>query len=133
MASLYSRTAAQANNYVTTQQGIVPQQENSHGEELQNSYQRRLSSRHSWFTYLSLIMSQDLLGVANSQERPNLQAGELNRLEKQWANRQTALEEAGYMLRQRYRPGWQPTWIGTGKFCMDVEDGQAQGVSVDVL
>ena len=78
-------------------------------------------------------MSRDLLGVGISQDRPNLQAGELNRLEKQWANRQTTLEEAGYMLRQRYRPGWQPTWIGTSKFCMDVEDGQAQGVSVDAL
>ena len=78
-------------------------------------------------------MSQDLLGAGISQARPNLQAGELNRLEKQWANRQATLEAAGYMLRQRYRPGWQPSWIATGKFFMDVEDGQAQVVSVDVL
>src|SRR5437588_12960970 len=110
MASLYPRTAAQANNYVTT---FSTRKFSRRGTP--TSYQRRLSSHHSWFTYLSLIMSQGLLGVGNSQERPNLQAGELNRLEKQWANRQTILEEAGYMLRQRYRPGWQPTWIGTRK------------------
>jgi len=78
-------------------------------------------------------MSQDLLDLETSQPRPDLQAGELNWLEKEWANRQTTLEKAGYMLRKRYRPGWQPSWIGTSKFFMDVEDGQAQGVSVDVL
>ena len=33
------------------------------------------------------------------------------------------------MLRERYRPGWQPSWIGTSTFSMDVEDGQAQAVS----
>ena len=78
-------------------------------------------------------MSQELSDVDTSQARPNLQAGELNWLEKEWANRQTTLEKAGYMLRQRYRPGWQPSWIGTSKFFMDVEDGQAQAVSVGVL
>jgi len=78
-------------------------------------------------------MSQDLLDAETSREHPNLQAGELTRLEKQWANRQTTLEKAGYMLRQRYRPRWQPSWIATSKFFMDVEDGQAQAVSVDVL
>ena len=78
-------------------------------------------------------MSQGSLEVEASQARPNLQAGELNRLEKQWVNRQTTLEKAGYMLRQRYRPGWQPSWIGTNKFFMDVEDGQAQVVSMDIL
>ena len=77
-------------------------------------------------------MSQDLLRAEASWRRPDLQAGELTRLERQWANRQASLESAGYMLRQRYRPGWQPSWIGTSKSFMDVEDGQAQAVSADV-
>lgn len=75
-------------------------------------------------------MSQELLDVGTSLERPEMQAGELNRLEKQWANRQTALEEAGYMLRPRYRPGWQPSWIGTNRFFLNLEDGKAQAVSM---
>jgi len=77
-------------------------------------------------------MSQDLLNVEAPRRRPDLQAGELTRLEEQWANRQATLEKAGYMLRQRYRPGWKPSWIGTSKFFMDVEDGQAQPVPVSV-
>lgn len=78
-------------------------------------------------------MSQELLDVGTSLERPEMQAGELNRLEKQWANRQTALEEAGYMLRPRYRPGWQPSWIGTSSFFIHFEDGRAQAVSMKAL
>ena len=77
-------------------------------------------------------MTQDLLRVETLWRPPDLQAGELTRLEKQWANRQTTLEKAGYMLRQRYRPEWQPSWIGTSKSFMDVEDGQAHTVSTDV-
>ena len=77
-------------------------------------------------------MSQELPDAGISLERPEMQAGELNRLEKQWVNRQIALEKAGYMLRQRYRPGWQPSWTGTSEFFMNLEDGQAQAVSVKI-
>lgn len=75
-------------------------------------------------------MSQELLDIGISLERPEMRAGGLSNLEKQWANRQTALEEAGYMLRPRYRPGWQPSWIGTSRFFVNLEDGQASAVSM---
>jgi hypothetical protein len=39
------------------------------------------------------------------------------------------LERVGYMLRRRYRPGWKPSWVGTKKIFIEVEDGQAQLVS----
>jgi hypothetical protein len=58
------------------------------------------------------------------------QRGQLNELEKWWAERQKALEDAGYMLRPRYRPGWKPSWIGTKKYFMKCEDRQPQRVRV---
>ena len=73
-------------------------------------------------------MSQEL-EARTSLESLGIQAGGLSRIEKQWTNRQKALEEAGYMLRPRYHPEWQPSWINTDKFFLDVEDGQGQAVS----
>ena len=64
---------------------------------------------------------------------PGRQPGGLGGNEKRWAERQEALERAGYMLRPRFRPGWQPSWTGTGKVFYDVEDGQSTRVSVDTL
>ncbi|KAH9057291.1 kinase-like domain-containing protein [Lactarius vividus] len=54
---------------------------------------------------------------------PGRQPGDLNELEIWWADHQEALEAAGYMLRPRYRPGWTPSWRGTNKFYLYVEDG----------
>jgi hypothetical protein len=48
-------------------------------------------------------------------EQPGRQPGDLGRGEDWWAERQEALEAAGYMLRARYRPGWIPSWRGTNK------------------
>jgi hypothetical protein len=56
---------------------------------------------------------------------PGRQPGDLDERETWWAERQEALEAAGYMLRPRYRPGWIPSWRGTNKFYLDVEDGQS--------
>jgi hypothetical protein len=56
--------------------------------------------------------------------------GELGDMEKWWVERQKALELAGYMLRPRYHPDWQPSWTGTKKYFLDCEDGQHQKVSV---
>jgi hypothetical protein len=61
---------------------------------------------------------------------PGKQPGDLGEHEEWWAERQQALEKAGYMLRPRYRQGWRPSWTGTSKFYLDFEDGQAQIVSV---
>jgi len=77
-------------------------------------------------------MSQEL-GVRASSESLGMEAGGLNRIEKRWTNRQKALEEAGYMLRPRYHPEWQPSWSNTDEFFLNAEDGQAQAVSIKLL
>ena len=75
-------------------------------------------------------MSQEVLDVETSLNRPELRAGELNAIEKQWAERQVALEKIGYMLRSRYHLGWRPSWINTNKLFWNLEDGQAQAVII---
>ena len=57
------------------------------------------------------------------------QPGDIHDLERWWVDRQVALEQAGYMLRSRYRPGWRPSWTGTKKFYLNCEDGRGIGVS----
>jgi hypothetical protein len=64
-------------------------------------------------------------------DRPRRKPGEITTTEAWWVERQEALEQAGYMLRPRYRPGWTPSWAGTSKFYQDFEDGQSLLVSVD--
>jgi hypothetical protein len=64
---------------------------------------------------------------------PGRQPGGIGEIEKWWVERQEALERAGYMLRPRYRPGWQPSWTGTGRFYLDFEDGQGIAVSPHTL
>ncbi|KAI9455513.1 kinase-like domain-containing protein [Russula earlei] len=49
--------------------------------------------------------------------------GSIDEVEKWWIERQEALERAGYMLRPRFRPGWEPSWSGTKKFHLNFEDG----------
>ena len=55
--------------------------------------------------------------------------GQLGELETWWAERQKALEDAGYMLRPRYHKDWKPSWIGTKKYYLNCEDGQPRRVS----
>ncbi|KAI0039017.1 hypothetical protein FA95DRAFT_1658502 [Auriscalpium vulgare] len=43
--------------------------------------------------------------------------------EIRWRDRAYFLEGRGYLLRPRLRPGWQPSWVGTKKLWVDVEDG----------
>jgi hypothetical protein len=64
---------------------------------------------------------------------PGSRPGDIHELERWWVDRQVALEQAGYMLRSRYRPGWKPSWAGTKKFYFYCEDGQSVGVSVTIL
>lgn len=59
---------------------------------------------------------------------PNGFLGEISPPETWWVERQQALERAGYMLRPRYRPGWKPSWVTTGKYYASVEDGQTLSV-----
>jgi hypothetical protein len=60
---------------------------------------------------------------------PGWQPGGIGESEEWWVERQEALERAGYMLRSRYRPGWQPSWTSTGRPFHYFEDGQMVIVS----
>ncbi len=75
-------------------------------------------------------MSQPFLDILNNRRGWN---GGIIGPETWWAERQEALEHAGYMLRSRYRPGWKPSWVGTNKDYFRTEDGQIQPVSVDAF
>ncbi len=59
--------------------------------------------------------------------------GEIGGPETWWVAHQTALEHAGYMLRSRYRPGWRPSWVTTGKHYFNSEDGQIQSVGIEAF
>jgi hypothetical protein len=74
-------------------------------------------------------MSQRVFIDFLDNETPGSQPGDIDELERWWVDRQVALEQAGYMLRSRYRPGWKPSWVGTKKYYLDFEDGQGVGVS----
>jgi hypothetical protein len=63
--------------------------------------------------------------------RPGRRPGDLGEHEEWWVERQQALEQAGYMLRPRYRQGWKPSWVGTNKSYLDFEDGQPLIVSMN--
>lgn len=64
---------------------------------------------------------------------PRQRLGGIGGPEIWWAERQQILENAGYMLRPRYRPGWSPSWITTGKHYFNSEDGQIQSVSFEAF
>ena len=68
-----------------------------------------------------------------SNPLPGKKPEELAPLETWWAERQKALEHAGYLLRPRYLPDWKPSWTGTNKFHLRCEDGQPQTVAVYIL
>jgi len=46
----------------------------------------------------------------------------LSIIEEEWRDRQVFLESKGYLLRPRLRPGWIPSWTGTGRTPQDFED-----------
>ena len=64
---------------------------------------------------------------------PGWHPGDIVETEKWWVERQEALERAGYLLRSRYRPGWQPSWTGTDRPFHFCEDGQVMIVSINAL
>ncbi|KAI0744029.1 hypothetical protein C8Q80DRAFT_1107223 [Daedaleopsis nitida] len=45
-----------------------------------------------------------------------------------WRDRYDWLEQRGYTLRVRYKPDWVPSWKGTKKMNLEVEDGLGQMV-----
>ncbi|VDB85832.1 unnamed protein product [Peniophora sp. CBMAI 1063] len=48
---------------------------------------------------------------------------QLERDEIWWRDRQQFLQSKGYMLRPRFRPGWVPSWLTSGKHPYKSEDG----------
>jgi hypothetical protein len=66
-------------------------------------------------------------------DKPSEWRGEIAGPEIWWVEKQQALEQAGYMLRPRYRTGWKPSWLTTGKDFLNVEDGQTRSVSTGTL
>ncbi|TRM61100.1 kinase-like domain-containing protein [Schizophyllum amplum] len=48
--------------------------------------------------------------------------GQLTEDEEWWAAHQPWLESCGYILRQRYRPGWEASWHESRKELLDCED-----------
>ncbi|KAJ7782476.1 kinase-like domain-containing protein [Mycena maculata] len=61
-----------------------------------------------------------LLGINSNQDRD---FGGLSESETFWRDHQPWLEECGYMLRPRYRPGWVRSWEGTNKDPWHCTDG----------
>lgn len=48
----------------------------------------------------------------------------LSNTERKWKNRAEMLEQEGYTLRPRLRPGWTPSWLESGQHPMGCEDGE---------
>jgi len=72
--------------------------------------------------YISIL--DGLYDLSDYQLDDSLVPGDIGGGEEWWVERQEALEVVGYMLRPRYRPGWEPSWLATNKEFWDVEDGQ---------
>ena len=78
-------------------------------------------------------MSHWSLGLSRAELERDQQAREDHRgllsHEMFWRDHQVWLAEQGYMLRPRYRPGWQPSWEeGNSNAWMRHEDGPAAPV-----
>ncbi len=48
---------------------------------------------------------------------------ELSTTERFWRDQEPWLDQCGYVLRPRYRPGWSPSWVGTKREWYQSEDG----------
>ncbi|KAL5513763.1 hypothetical protein ACEPAH_4164 [Sanghuangporus vaninii] len=58
--------------------------------------------------------------MVSSSERED--ASPLLKREIMWRDRYTMLESHGYRLRQRYKPDWKPSWLGTKRLAFLHED-----------
>ncbi len=52
-----------------------------------------------------------------------LRQGLLSKREIFWRDRYDWLQQSGYSLRPRYAPDWVPSWKGTNKSLLLIEDG----------
>ena len=77
----------------------------------------------------SALLPWDNLEEADGYVRPDYEGGALDEKEIFWRDHQKWLQERGYMLRPRYRPGWVPSWKGKPDlFWLSCEDGQLRTV-----
>lgn len=77
---------------------------------------RRLHTRYLMLSHRIAHMNRHCFSRSTSM--PGLQA-----TERFWRDHQGWLQTCGYMLRSRYMPDWQPSWVGTTKDEWDCEDG----------
>ncbi|PIL35983.1 hypothetical protein GSI_01643 [Ganoderma sinense ZZ0214-1] len=74
-----------------------------------------LRSEAAGCLYPATAMEEDVHGEESTSpySAPSISAdlSQLSEPEAWWRDHQQWLEERGYMLRPRYRPGWQPSWI----------------------
>ncbi|CCL99183.1 uncharacterized protein FIBRA_01198 [Fibroporia radiculosa] len=54
------------------------------------------------------------LSPSERLQRSDQLFSKLTKWEIRWRDRQSFLQTRGYMLRPRYRPGWNPSWRGSG-------------------
>lgn len=63
-------------------------------------------------------------GYVPTVEEISVVMSRLSNTETKWKNRAEMLENEGYTLRPRLRPGWTPSWLASGKHPLECEDGQ---------
>jgi hypothetical protein len=77
----------------------------------------------------SALLPWDDLAEADGYVETDYEGGALDEHELWWRDHQKWLQECGYMLRPRYRPGWVPSWKDKPElFYLFCEDGQLMGV-----
>jgi hypothetical protein len=57
-------------------------------------------------------------------------AASLTDLELEWVEKQPLLQRSGYILRNRYRPHWTPSWLSSRKDAATCEDSVVLPVSL---
>lgn len=62
-----------------------------------------------------MVVPLDAQPEVQSEEGDLLPDDQLEEHEIYWRDKQGFLEKHGYMLRQRFRPGWVPSWIGSNR------------------
>ncbi|KAJ7282658.1 hypothetical protein C8J57DRAFT_1295999 [Mycena rebaudengoi] len=78
----------------------------------------RLTSK----TTSSASQQPNTVGVGQPLPRPQLDDS-LTPGEQFWYNHHDWLQVKGYTLRTRFQEGWVPSWKGTNKFSLSLEDG----------